>query len=70
MHVPVPSYHEVDDHSRDVNVRDRGEAFVEHVFAEPGIPAAHHENIVVLAYVLQNPILQPRIALTGTNIGG
>ena len=70
MHAPVPSYHEVDDHSRDVDVRDRREAFVEHVFAEPGVTAAHHENIVVLAYVLQNPILQPGIALTGTNIWG
>lgn len=70
MHAPVPSYHEVDDHSRDVDVGDRREAFVVHIFAQPRVTATHHENIVVLAHILQNPILQPGIPLTRTNIEG
>lgn len=61
--LPVPSDHLLDNHPRHVDICERGEAVVEHVFAETRVTAAHHENVVVLAHVLRYPILQSGVAL-------
>lgn len=63
--VPVSSDHLVDNDPRHVDVRETREAVLEHVVAQAGIPAAHHKDVVVLANILRDPILQSGVALGG-----
>mmetsp|Transcript_7717 Transcript_7717/g.22273 ORF Transcript_7717/g.22273 Transcript_7717/m.22273 type:complete len:251 (+) Transcript_7717:2090-2842(+) len=55
--------HLVDDHLRDVNVREVREAILEHVLGQARVAAARHEDGVILLDVLGNEILQARVPL-------
>lgn len=63
--LPVPRDHLLDDHPRYVHICERRKAVVEHVFGQPRVTAAHHENVVVLAHILRYPILESGVALGG-----
>ena len=60
---PVSRDHLFNDHPRHIDVGDRGVSLVEHVLAQPRVTTSHHEDVVILTYVLGNCVLQARVAL-------